>query len=43
MDGFIYYGTETLGTAGAMAVGILLVSTAVRMWYTRTLSPKAKK
>ena len=43
MDGFIYYGTETLGTAGAMAVGILLVSTAVRMWHTRPLSPKAKK
>ena len=42
MDGFVYYGTETLGTAGAMAVGILLVSTAVRMWYTRPLSPKVK-
>ena len=35
MNGFIYYGTETLGTAGAMAVGILMVSTAMRMWFTR--------
>ena len=32
---FIFYGTETLGTAGAMAVGILLVSTAMRIWNTR--------
>lgn len=32
MDRFVYYGTETLGTAGAMAVGILLVSTGVRIW-----------
>ena len=36
MDRFIYYGTETLGTAGAMAVGILLVSTAMRMWQSRS-------
>lgn len=35
MDRFIYYGTETLGTAGAMAVGILLVSTGVRIWNSR--------
>ena len=34
MDRFIFYGTETLGTAGAMAVGILLVSTGVRIWTT---------
>ena len=40
MNGFIYYGTETLGTAGAMAVGILMVSTAMRMWFTRKL-PKS--
>ena len=37
MNGFIYYGTEALGTAGAMAVGILMVSTAMRMWFTRKL------
>lgn len=35
MNGFIYYGTESLGTAGAMAVGILMVSTAMRMWFNR--------
>lgn len=35
MDRFIYYGTETLGTAGAMAVGILLVSTFVRIRNSR--------
>ena len=34
MDGFVYYGIETLGTAGAMAVGILLVSTAVHIRQT---------
>ncbi len=32
MDGFVHYGMQTLGTAGAMALGILLVSTSVRMW-----------
>ena len=37
MDRFIYYGTETLGTAGAMAVGILLVSTAVRILNSRQI------
>lgn len=31
MTGFLSYGTNTLATAGVMAVGILLVSTAVRM------------
>ena len=40
MNGFIYYGTETLGTAGAMAVGILMVSTAMRMWFNRTTVKK---
>ena len=35
MDRFIYYGTETLGTAGAMAVGILLVSTVMRIRNSR--------
>lgn len=35
IDRFIHYGTETLGTAGAMAVGILLVSTGVRIWNSR--------
>ena len=43
MDRFVYYGTETLGTAGAMAVGILLVSTAVRMWYVRPRVKSLKK
>ncbi len=42
MSGFVFYGTETLGTAGAMAVGILLVSTAVRMWYSRSVMNKAQ-
>ena len=37
MDRFVYYGTETLGTAGAMAVGILLVSTGVRIWNSRQI------
>ena len=41
MDGFIYYGTETLGTAGAMAVGILMVSTAMRIWFNRKPVSKA--
>ena len=40
MNGFIYYGTETLGTAGAMAVGILMVSTAMRMWFNRATVKK---
>lgn len=31
LDGFISYGTQTLATAGVMAVGILLVSTTVRI------------
>lgn len=35
MDGFIAYGTNTLATAGVMAVGILLVSTVVRMMHHR--------
>ena len=34
MDRFIHFGIETLGTAGAMAVGILLVSTGVRIWHS---------
>ena len=29
------FGTNTLATAGVMAAGILVVSTAVRMWTTR--------
>jgi len=37
MEKFIFYGTETLGTAGAMAVGILLISTAVRIWSSRQI------
>ena len=40
MDRFIYYGTETLGTAGAMAVGILLVSTSVRIWASHQANRK---
>jgi len=40
MDRFVYYGTETLGTAGAMAVGILLVSTGVRIWNSHHASRK---
>ncbi len=31
MDGFIYQGTQTLITAGVMAVGIILVSSAARI------------
>jgi len=31
MDGFIYQGTQTLITAGVMAVGIILVSSAFRI------------
>lgn len=31
------YGVDTLSTAGVMAVGILMVSTAVRMWTTRKM------
>jgi len=41
MSRFVYYGTETLGTAGAMAVGILLVSTCMRIWNSRHLRAKA--
>ena len=40
MSGFIHYGTETLGTAGAMAVGILMVSTAMRMGFNRKPTQK---
>ena len=40
MDRFIYYATETLGTAGAMAVGILLVSTGVRICNSRQRNRK---
>ncbi len=35
MDGFISYGYKTLAIAGAMAVGILLVSTIVRIVQAR--------
>ena len=31
------YGTNTLATAGVMAAGILVISTAVRMWTTRKI------
>lgn len=37
---FISYGTNTLATAGVMAVGILLVSTAVRIWHEWHFSTK---
>lgn len=33
LSGFLTYGTNTLATAGVMAVGILIVSTAVRFWH----------
>lgn len=35
VDGFISYGAQTLAIAGAMAVGILLVSTIVRIIQAR--------
>jgi len=35
LDGFIAYGTNTLATAGIMAVGILLVSTVVKMIHVQ--------
>lgn len=35
VDGFISYGAQTLAIAGAMAVGILLVSTVVRIVQAR--------
>ena len=34
MDLAVQYGISTLSTAGVMAAGILIVSTAVRMWST---------
>lgn len=40
MSRFVFYATETLGTAGAMAVGILLVSTCMRIWNSRHLRTK---
>ena len=32
MNGFTTYGTQTIGIAGAIAVGILIVSTVARLW-----------
>ena len=43
MDMFVSKGTETAGIAGVMAVGILLVSTAVRLFYIWKNQRKAHK
>lgn len=32
MNGFTTYGTQTIGIAGAIAVGILIISTVARLW-----------
>ena len=32
MDGFAAKGTQTIAIAGALAIGILIVSTVVRLW-----------
>ena len=34
MDNFTMKSSETISVAGALAVGILLVSTCVRIWMT---------
>ena len=34
MDNFTLKSSETISIAGALAVGILLVSTCVRIWMT---------
>ncbi len=36
----VQYGMNTLATAGVMAAGILIVSTAVRMWTTHKMKEK---
>lgn len=41
MDGFVHYGTQALSIAGAMAVGILLVSTITRILHHHPIRPKA--
>jgi hypothetical protein len=35
MDGFSANGTQTIAIAGAIAVGILIVSTLARLWSIR--------
>ena len=40
VDGFISYGAQTLAIAGAMAVGILLVSTIIRIVQARRSARK---
>ena len=40
MTAFSESGTQTIALAGAMAVGILIISTAFRIWSTQTAKLK---
>ena len=37
LSGFLSYSTNTLSTAGALAVGILVVTSVIRLWHDRTI------
>ena len=37
LSGFLSYSTSTLSTAGALAVGILVVTSVIRLWHDRTI------